>query len=310
MEPPPRRDRDARPDRIARELVAEADVAGVDLEQRPALGLLRRRGPVGQNDVEHGRGDTIRHDRDQLDQPPLVLGQPRDATAHGVRDRARQLLGRTRGEQLGDVERVASGDGVEVVCTVARERRDGTRRKRLELQQLRRGGHGRMAGWGFPVAAREQEQDGQRPDSPGEQGDDVERRLVRPVHVLEHEHGRLRRQRELGQQQAVDLVRRRAGGQRLLQRRRQRAGQVVDRAERPRDREVVAGAEQHARVVIEIGDEAGDERGLADPGLAGHDDDATVAPRCRDPRLREHSQCPFPLQELHASTINAPSVAI
>ena len=122
--------------------------------------------------------------------------------------------------------------------------------------------------------------------------------------------GRLRRQRELGQQQAVDLVRRRAGGQRLLQRRRQRAGQVVDRAERPRDREVVAGAEQYARVGIEIGDEAGDEGGLADPGLAGHDDDATVTPRCRDPRLREHSQCPFPLQELHASTINAPSLVI
>ena len=53
--------------------------------------------------------------------------------------------------------------------------------------------------------------------------------------------GRLRRQRELGQQQAVDLVRRRAGGQRLLQRRRQRAGLVVDRAERARDRKVVAG---------------------------------------------------------------------
>ena len=76
VEPPARRDRDARSDRVARELVAEAHVARVDLEQRPALGLLRRRGPVGQDDVEHGGGDAIRHDRDKLDQPPLVLGQP------------------------------------------------------------------------------------------------------------------------------------------------------------------------------------------------------------------------------------------
>ena len=43
VQPPPRRDRDARPDRVARELVPEANVARVDLEQRPALGLLRRR---------------------------------------------------------------------------------------------------------------------------------------------------------------------------------------------------------------------------------------------------------------------------
>ena len=42
----PRGDRDARPDRVPRQLVPEANVARVDLEQLPALRLLRRRGPV------------------------------------------------------------------------------------------------------------------------------------------------------------------------------------------------------------------------------------------------------------------------
>ena len=252
--------------------------------------------------------DAVRHDRDQLDQPPLLVGEPRGATPDGVRDRARQLLGRARGEQLGDVERVAAGRGVDVVGSVARERRDRALGQRLELQHDDGGGgdrcvHG-MPGRRLAVPEGEHEQHGQRADPPCEHGDHVERRLVGPVHVLEHEHRRLRRQRELGEQQAVDLVRRRAGGQRLLERRRQRAGEVVDRSERPRDREVVAGADQHPRVVVEIGEEARHERRLADPGLAGDDDDPAVAPRRRVARLRERRQRPFPLEELHGSTID------
>ena len=48
----PRRDGEARPDRLARELVAEADVRRVDLEQSPTLGLDRGRGPAGQRHVQ------------------------------------------------------------------------------------------------------------------------------------------------------------------------------------------------------------------------------------------------------------------
>ena len=97
----------------------------------------------------------------------------------------------------------------------------------------------------------------------------------------------------------MDLVRRGAGGQCLRERRGDAAGEVVDRSEWPRDRKVVAGAEQHACAGLEIGDEPRDEGGLADPGLTRDDDDAAVAPRCCSARLRELSQCPFTFEELH-----------
>ena len=207
---PPCGNRDARPDRVAGELMAEADVARVHLEQRPALGLLRRRRPAGQDGVEHRRGDAVRHHRDELDQPPLLLRQPRDAAADSIRDRARQLVRRARGEQLGDVERVASGRGVDVLGRVPGERSDRARGQRPELDDDRGGGHGRVhrvARRRLAVPAREEEHHGQRADSPREQGDHVERRLVGPVHVLEHEHRRLRWEDELVEQQPVDRVR-------------------------------------------------------------------------------------------------------
>ena len=248
VEPPSGRDRDARPDRVARELVAELHVPRVNLEQRPALRLLRGRRPAGQDGVEHGRCDTVRDDRDELDEPPFVVGEPGESSTDGVRDRTGQLVGRPGGEQLRDVERVAAGCGVDVVGTVAGERRDRAGGQRLELEHRRRRGEDgvhRMTRRRLTVPAREQEQHGERADAAREQGDHVERRLVGPVHVLEHEHGRPRRERELVEQQAMDLVRRSLCGERLLERRRHAAGEVVDRPERPRDREVVAGADEH-----------------------------------------------------------------
>ena len=89
-----------------------------------------------------------------------------------------------------------------------------------------------------------------------------------------------------------------------LERRRDAPDEVADRAERPRDREVVAGAEQHPRAGVEILEEPGDERGLADPGLAGDEHDAALAARGRVARLGERRQCPVALEQLHGSTID------
>ena len=91
MEPPAGRGRDARADRVTRELVAEADVGAVDLEQLPALGLLRRHRPVGHDGVEDGGADAAGHDRYELDQRRSALSRraarPRTAfaTVRGIR---------------------------------------------------------------------------------------------------------------------------------------------------------------------------------------------------------------------------------
>ena len=149
------------------------------------------------------------------------------------------------------------------------------------------------------VPAREQEQHRQRGDAPGEQGDHVERRFVRPVHVLEEEHGRPGRERELLEQEAMDLVRRGVRGERLLQLLGHASGEVVNRPKRPWDREVVTRADEHPRALLEARDETRHEGGLADPRLTEHDDDAALATRRRVARLGERGQRPLAFQQLH-----------
>ena len=133
---------------------------------------------------------------------------------------------------------------------LARERGDGLLRERRELDDDRLVGADRADGGVQRVARRhltaaegQHEQGGQRPDPATEHGDRVERRVVRPVHVLEHDDRRPRRQLELLEQQRLDVVRRGPARERIGERRRDATAEVADRAERPRHREVVARAE-------------------------------------------------------------------
>ena len=91
VEAPPRGDRDARPDRVPRELVPEADVSRIDLEQLPALRLFRRDGPAGHHGVEHRRPDATGNHRHQLDEASCGIVEPRGAAEHRVRDRRGQV---------------------------------------------------------------------------------------------------------------------------------------------------------------------------------------------------------------------------
>ena len=223
-----------------------------------------------------------------------------------MRDRERQVGARPRREQLGDVEGVAAGDGVGLAGIAACERGHGLLRQRLELHEHevvrtcraeRR--VQRMAERQLAVAAREHHERRQRPDPAHEDRDRIERRVVRPVHVLDHEHRRPGRQPQLLDQEPVDLVRGVAGGERALELGRDMAGQVSQRAERPRDREIVAAPEEHPGAVVEVGQEAGDDGGLADAGLADDDDHATLAPRRRVTRLGERGERTVALEQLH-----------
>jgi hypothetical protein len=303
-------DRQAGAHRVPCELVPEAHVRGVDVEQAPALGLDRGRCPAGLHRVEQRRAHTARHDRHELDEPPFPVGEPRDPSEHRVRDGRRQLVG-TRREHLGDVERVAARRLVDLRCIGAGEGGDGGRRERAELERERVGGRNRpdgraklVAGRRLAVAERQHEERRQRGDAAAEDGDRVERRVVGPVNVLDHEDGRPRRQLELRQQKRLDLVRRRAPGEGLSERRRDAADEVADRPERPRDREVVARPEQGARVEPEVGHEPRDERRLADAGLARDEDDAARPARGRGAGVGERGECVVPFEELHASTID------
>ena len=311
MEPTADGRRQARADRIAGELVPEANVGRVDLEQLPPLRLLGGERPAGQHGVEHRRGHAARDDRDQLDEPSRVVVEPGGPPEDGVRDRRRQLGGRSRRKQLGDEERVAARGGIEVEGVAPGERRNRVLRERRELDPDRVGGGDRTqcsterVGRRHLAAAKGQhEQRRNRRDPATEDRDRVECRLVGPVDVLEHEHRRPRRPFQLGDQQALDLVRRGARVERGLELDRDGTDEVTDRPQRTRDRQVVAGAEEHSRAGVEIPCEARDELRLPDPGLAADEGDAPLPPGCGRPRLGKRGQRPITLEQLHGPKVD------
>ena len=279
----------------------------------PPLGFLGPRCPVGDDCIEDGGRDAIGDDGDELDEMPLLVREPRDPSADGIGDGPGQLVGRARREQLGHVERIAGGDRVQVVRALAGQRGDGARRERRQFDEVRLVRPGcadrpvdRMTGRRLALAAGQHEHNGEGADPPREQGDHVECGFVGPMDVLEHEHGRLRRQGQLGQEEPVNLMWRSVRGERFVERGRHRADEVVDGAQGPRDREVVARADENAGVGLERADEARHERGLADSRLADHDDGAALPPRGRVAGLGQRRERPLTFQELHGSTIDLP----
>ncbi len=93
VQPAPRRDRKARPDRVARQLVAELHVRRSDGQELAALGLLRGRGPVRRDRVEQGRAPraTARPTRARP-----AAGSPRRAATPSPRPRSRSTAAARR----------------------------------------------------------------------------------------------------------------------------------------------------------------------------------------------------------------------
>jgi hypothetical protein len=114
--------------------------------------------------------------------------------------RLRNLVGLGR-KRLDDEKRVSAGPPIQLVPVDAvwlREFGDGRRRERRELDPLDRVARRQLAdhdpkrvGAGeLVVAISRDHKDRHGLHSPREQPQHIERRLVAPVHVLEHEDGR------------------------------------------------------------------------------------------------------------------------
>ena len=112
----------------------------------------------------------------------------------------------------------------------------------------------------------------------GELADHVERRVVGPVEVLDHDDAPALRpdgRQDPGQVGPAEVVR-----EVLPAVVREPVDEVADGAERPRRREVVAARDHDRGAVGGLVGEAADERRLPDPGLAGHAHQPTrAAPR-------------------------------
>ena len=136
----------------------------------------------------------------------------------------------------------------------------------------------RVAGVDLVVAAGQHEHRADVLDPPRRVAEDVERGVVGPVDVLDHEHGR-RLGGELLEQRAEHAVDRLLVGQRGGERAVAPGGGVAQRAERARRHQVVARGEQHARPLGGVAGEGAHQARLADPGLAGHERDRAAARR-------------------------------
>ena len=118
---------------------------------------------------------------------------------------------------------------------------------------------------------------GQRIDAAGDDPEDVEGRLVGPVHVLEHDDARPTLV-QLGHERSGELVRPRGGRRHACQLAAYRTCDVEERAERARSEERVTGALEDAAGLVVA--EAAHERRLAGARLSAHEHQpATTARR-------------------------------
>jgi hypothetical protein len=307
-EPAVRRDRLV--DRQSRQLVPELDVRRPG-DQHPR-GFVDAIGELAGERFEQPQLDGPGDDCHRVEQPARRLGQPRRPADHGVAHRVGDPLATGR-QRLDDEERVAAGAAVEL-CGVGAVRRGelghGVRRERRELEpprpahELAEQDAQLLGAVEFVVAVGGERERGDGGDPRDEQADDVERRLVSPVQVLEDEHGR-RAAAQLVEQRGGDVVRARRPGHELGERPTGGLGDVEERAEWRRRAQRLARAPQDAGVGGFA--EAAQECGLADARFAADEQQTTLGP---DPgeQAGERGQAVVALEQRHGSVSHAQRV--
>jgi hypothetical protein len=265
---------------------AQAGAVGDEQPAREARldGLGRRREHV----VDERAFDLARHDRDELEQLLRERRQRRGARQHRVADARRDTGGTAAlAQHLGDEERVAAGRGVDAAGVVSRDDRGepldrGARQRRhLHARDVRRRqvaeDVAQLVERCGVVAVAEDQQRARVADAAAEVLDEVERRVVGPVHVLEDDDRRRRRAGDLVEEGGEERGALAGPRQRGTQRRSGVGGGIVQRAERARSRQRLARAPENA--AADLRREALEERRLADSSLAADEDGAALTAR-------------------------------
>jgi hypothetical protein len=222
------------------------------------------------------------HDGDRVQERGCGGAEPGGPGEHRVPDRVRDSL-RAGGERFDDEERVAGGLAVEVLGVDAvrlGELRDRPRREPDQLhppdrpapRQLSEENPERMGAVERVVPVAGHDQGRQRLHPAGQQPQDVQGRLVGPVHVLEDEHRRAPCA-ELVRQRRHHLVGHRPTLDHRLELAAGRLGDAQERPERTRREQRVAGPPEDPPRLAAGFAEPPEERCLADPGLAADQQD-------------------------------------
>ena len=274
----PARPRQRVEDRTPGELVAEHGARGRDRHQPPLLGSGERREAVGQELLDQPALGRRREHRELLDRVPVGVVQRAHLRGDSIDNGQRYDVEGAGGEQLVDVVRVPGGQRVHAgvgqprTGTQLGHRRRGQRGKREPAHPRAAGRQAQQPAQGvvprhLAVAVGEQEDDGELRDAPHEVMEQVERRVVGPVHVLHRQHRGPSRPVELGPELTQQALVVGPCDQCRPQPRPDRAAQVAERAERPWRRQVVTVADQQPTLRRQLGPGGRDESRLADPGL-------------------------------------------
>jgi hypothetical protein len=214
----------------------------------------------GEHRVDHRRGDVVRGRREHLGDEERV--------ARGEREE--------RGGRGGGATREPGHRGP----GEPRERQAPHRRAAEPAQ------HALQAAADLPVAERHHDHGGELVHAAADVAQDVEGRVVGPVDVLEHEHGRPGPAQlgEDGGQHRVPVAVGEGGGQQAAL----RPGGVAEGSEGARGQQVVARALEHGRAMGRGPEERAHEARLADARFAGDEHDGARAPRRPVQRAFQH----------------------
>ena len=299
-------------DRQPGDLVPEPQPSAVGGEQPARQQLVDGRRRAAGRRLEQPRFHAGAGQRGDLEQLPGVGAQGGRPGQHGVPGRSRHL-GHPGPQDLGHVERVSAGQLVQ---------RGGLQVTAAGQLLHRAGGQGGQAdppGGALPgqlaqrdpqlivrrqvvVAEGDDEQDPGVAEPAAGEPEQVHGRLVGPVDVLHHHHVQRARPADLAQQGAEELIPVRPAVAQIQQLAAQLVGQVVQRSERARGEQAVAGAPGPAgigQVVLE----PFEQRGLADARLPAEDDQAPVAVPGLGRVAGQQGQRRLPLQQFHVYSV-------
>ena len=239
----------------ARELMSERDASGPMREHPGGKAFVQPVARIACERLEEPELAVLRHHRDRLEHRPRRRAQARQPRMHGVSDRARDLSAPAC-QHLCDKERVSRSLAVQLVRVDAvrlSQRRDRRPRQRQQLEptyrlagrELTEHDPERVGGLQRVVTITGDDQRRNRFDPTTDQPQDVERRLVGPVNVLEHDDSR-RPLVELAQQRARDLMRLAAPPGELLERATHGLGDIEQRPQGARSEQRIASTPEDA----------------------------------------------------------------
>ena len=213
-----------------------------------------------------------------------------------------------RREHLGHEERVPRGQPVKLVgiCevrigeyadSVARQRphpdaADSVNRGQASEDDAKRVGPAKLV-----VAIRRDDQRIEPLDPAGEEPNDVERALVGPVDVFQHDD-RGRRPGELLDERVRKAVRVRTAANEVVERSADRPRDVDERSQRPRHEERVARSREHRRALRHLRAETPQESALADARLACDEHETSGPCAYLGEATLEHGKLVLPLEQV------------